>query len=92
MPVPAETGPSDGDFEDQYVTARYRIDLTPAEFQKVVRIVRKHKASYPYWYAPNYATNCLGYIGSIAKDMGLRVPSVPTLPKQYVRQLRMLNS
>jgi hypothetical protein len=92
VPVPAETGPSDGDFEDKYVTARYRVDLTEREFREVVRIVGKHKVSYNYWYAPNYSTNCLGYIGSIAKDIGLKVPAVPLLPKDYVKTLRMMNT
>lgn len=91
VPVPAETGPSDGDFEDAYVTARYQVNLTPEEFRRVVAIVSKHKRAYPYWYAPNYASNCLGYIGSIAREMGLKVPAVPTMPKQYVQQLRVLN-
>lgn len=92
VPIPAETGPSDGDFEDAYVTARYRIDLTEAEFRRVVRIVSKHKNSNPMWYAPIYAANCLGYIGSIAKDMGLRVPIVPDFPKEYVEKLKSLNT
>jgi len=92
VPVPAETGPSDGDFEDAYVTARFQINLTEQEFHKLVAIVQRHKASYAYWYAPNYAANCLGYIGSIAKAMGLRVPTVPTIPKQYVQQLKALNT
>ncbi|MEM7463809.1 MAG: hypothetical protein AAF362_14145 [Pseudomonadota bacterium] len=92
VPVPAETGPSDGDFEDAYVTARYRIDLTEAEFRRVVWIVRKHKNSNPMWYAPIYAANCLGYIGSIAKDMGLKVPVIPDLPKEYVEKLKSLNT
>jgi hypothetical protein len=92
VPVPAETGPSDGDFEDAYVTARYQVNLTESEFRKVVAIVQRHKSSYAYWYAPNYASNCLGYIGSIAKEMGLKVPTVPTMPKQYVKQLKALNT
>lgn len=92
VPVPAETGPSDGDFEDKYVTARYRVNLTEQEFRQVVNIVNKHKVSYNYWYAPNYATNCLGYIGSIAKDMGLKVPPVPLLPKDYVKTLKSMNA
>lgn len=92
VPVPAETGPSDGDFEDAYVTARYQVNLTEREFRKVVAIINRHKSSYAYWYAPNYASNCLGYIGSIAKEMGLKVPTVPTMPKYYVRQLRALNA
>ncbi len=92
VPVPAETGPSDGDFEDAYVTARYQVNLTAEEFRNVVKIVSRHKQSYPYWYAPNYASNCLGYIGSIAKEMGLRVPKVPTMPKQFVERLKAVNS
>ena len=92
VPVPAETGPSDGDFEDAYVTARYQVNLTEQEFRKVVAIINRHKNSYAYWYAPNYASNCLGYIGSIAKEMGLKVPTVPTMPKYYVKQLKALNA
>ena len=92
VPVPAETGPSDGDFEDAYVTARFQVNLTKEEFDKVVRIVKKHKQSYPYWYAPNYATNCLGYSGSIAGDMGLKVPLVPSMPRQFVQRLKAVNS
>jgi hypothetical protein len=91
-PVPAETGPSDGDFEDAYVLARFQVNLSEAEFRKVVAIVQRHKSSYAYWYAPNYASNCLGYIGSIAKEMGLNVPTVPTMPKQYVQALKAMNS
>jgi len=92
VPVPAETGPSDGDFEDAYVTARFQINLTRQEFAKVVQVIKRHKSSYSKWYAPNYATNCLGYIGSIAKEIGLKVPSIPTMPKQYVRQLTKMNT
>ncbi len=92
VPVPAETGPSDGDFEDAYVTARYQINLTRKEFNKLVRIVKKHKRSYPHWYAVNYATNCLGYMGSIAEDMGMKVPAVPKFPKEFVQKLKAMNS
>jgi hypothetical protein len=37
-PVPAETGPSDGDFEDAYVLARYQVNLTEAEFRKAAEV------------------------------------------------------
>ena len=92
VPVPAETGPSDGDFEDIYVTARFRVNLTKREFQKVVAIVNKHKQRNKLWYAPVFAMNCLGYISSIAKDMNLKVPRKPLLPKEYVTSLKKLNS
>lgn len=92
VPVPAETGPSDGDFEDAYVAARYRVDLTEKEFRKVVAIVNKHKRQNKVWYAPVFATNCLGYISSIAKDMGLKVPKTAKLPKEYVNAMKAANS
>src|SRR5262245_45131558 len=34
--VPSETGPSDGDFEDQYVIARFRVALTESEYKRVL--------------------------------------------------------
>ncbi len=91
VPVPAETGPSDGDFEDAYVTARFRIDLTEDEFRKVVAIVHKHKKISTVWYAPIFDLNCLGYINSIARDMNLRVPNKLEFPREYVNSLRTLN-
>src|SRR5919112_5680630 len=33
MPVPSETGPSDGDLEEQYVSARFRILLTEEQYR-----------------------------------------------------------
>jgi hypothetical protein len=92
VPVPAETGPSDGDFDDAYVTARYRMDLTEEEFRRVVAIVRKQKAANPMWYAPIYASNYPSCIGSIEREMGLKVPLIPTLPKDHLEKLKAMNS
>ncbi|MBL4598550.1 MAG: hypothetical protein JKX93_06225 [Rhizobiaceae bacterium] len=92
VPVPAETGPSDGDFEDIYVTARYRINLTKREFNKVVAIVHRQKAKNKLWYAPVFDMNCLGYINTIAKKMNLKVPRKILLPKDYVQSLKALNT
>ncbi|MCP4071585.1 MAG: hypothetical protein GY742_07570 [Hyphomicrobiales bacterium] len=91
VPVPAETGPSDGDFEDAYVTARFRIDLAEQEFRKVVAIVHKHKKLSTMWYAPIFDLNCLGYISSIARDMNLRVPRRIEFPREYITSLKALN-
>ncbi len=92
IPVPAETGPSDGDFEDNYVTARYRINLTENEFRKVVAIVAKHKKRGILWSGP--VKNCMSYIGAIAKDMGLKSPPIPVLyyPQGFVENLKKLNT
>jgi len=89
VPVAAETGWSDGDSEDAYVTARYRIDLTAAEFKKVVGIVRTRKDSYKTWHA--VTQSCVTFIRAVASDMGLRTPITRHLPKRFVTKLKQLN-
>ena len=89
VPVPAETGPSDGDFEDAYVTARYRINLTEKQFRKVVRVVAKRKRGSKVWSGPLYA--CTHYIKGIARDLGLKAPGGITLPKATVQALKKMN-
>src|SRR5262245_18737961 len=74
VPVPAETGPSDGDDEPElYLTARYRVRLTPAEYKKVVGYIRKKQAETKTWNA--ITNNCVQFIGDIAEYMGLKAPS-----------------
>jgi len=47
LPVPAETGASDGDDEPElYLTARYRIRLTTAEYKKSRRLHQKQTGRY----------------------------------------------
>ena len=90
LPVPSETGPSDGDLEEQYVSARYRITLSEAEDQQVVAHIRQMQASSPVWSAVAY--NCNSFVGDIAKFMGLRAPASNLLmPADYINSLRELN-
>lgn len=72
VPVPSETGASDGDLEEKYVTARYRVWLTAAEFKKVDTYIRKLQADNPTWNA--LFNNCVGFGRSIAEYMGLKMP------------------
>ena len=72
VPVPSETGASDGDLEEKYVTARYRVWLTAAEFKKVDTYIRKLQADNPTWNA--LFNNCVGFGRSIADYMGLKMP------------------
>jgi hypothetical protein len=89
--VPSETGASDGDTEDQYVTARYRILLNEAEYKTLSTYIAQLKASSPVWHAVLY--NCNAFVGDIAKSMGLRVPESSLLmPKEYITALRQLNT
>lgn len=73
IPVPAETGASDGDLEEKYVTARYRVWLTAAEFTKVDTYIRKLQADNPLWNA--LFNNCVGFGRNIAEYMGLKMPA-----------------
>ncbi len=89
VPVPAETGPSDGDFEDKYLLASYRIDLTEAQFRRVVAIINRHKRQGTFWYGPVYS--CVHYITAIARDLGLKVPKKLMFPKPTIEALKALN-
>jgi hypothetical protein len=72
LPVDSETGVSDGDLDEQYMTARYRIMLTPAQYHAVVRYIRELQASSPAWHAA--AFNCNAFVGVIAHFVGLTTP------------------
>lgn len=91
IPVPAETGPSDGDFEDAYITARFRLNLNEEEFRRVIAVVSWHKERGILWSGP--LKNCMNYINAIARDIGLKTPPVPVLyqPQSYVESLGTLN-
>ncbi|MCA0422285.1 MAG: hypothetical protein LCH61_03005 [Proteobacteria bacterium] len=89
VPVPSETGASDGDTEDQYVTASYRIYLTPAEYQNVSAFIRKLQASSPVWHAVLY--NCNAFVADIAHHMGLKTPGTMAMPPDFINGIRSMN-
>ena len=89
VPVPAETGPSDGDFEENYVSARYTIPLTRRQFERVVKVVYQQKKANVIWHG--VIASCVTYINFVAKDLGLKVPRRPHLPPGYVNALKNLN-
>lgn len=88
--VPSETGASDGDNEDQYVTARFRVVLSRDEYEKVTTYISQLKKQSPVWHA--VLNNCNKFVGSIAQFMGLATPdSTMLMPATYVDALRDLN-
>jgi len=90
VPVPAETGASDGDLEEKYVTARYRVWLTAAQYKDVDAYVRKLQADNPTWNA--LFNNCVGFGRNIAQHMGLKLPAALWIePEDFVNDLRELN-
>jgi hypothetical protein len=88
--VPAETGASDGDLEEKYVSARYRVMMDAATFKKVSAYIGKLKAESPVWNA--LWRNCVSFGNGIAGQLGLKTPGFVWLPpKDYVEDLRELN-
>jgi hypothetical protein len=88
--VPSETGPSDGDTEDKYVTARFQVALSADEYRKVTGFIKDLKAKSPSWHAVLY--NCNAFVGDIARFMGMETPSSTMLmPAEYINNLRDLN-
>lgn len=89
--VPSETGASDGDLEEKYVTARYRVMLDAASFKKISAHIKQKKAEKQAWNA--LINNCVTFINDIADFMGLKTPAGSNLiePKDYVERLREMN-
>jgi hypothetical protein len=91
VPVPAETGWTDGDLEDKYVSARYRVLMNKDQYDRVMAYVRDLQSRSHSWSAELY--NCNAFVADIAKEMGLKVPSSTLIyPKIFVSHLRMINT
>ncbi len=90
-PVVSETGPSDGDLEDQYVSARYRVTLDKTEYEKTAAFIKQLQASSPVWHAVAY--NCNAFVADVARSMGLQAPmSTMLFPADFINGLREVNS
>ncbi len=90
IPVPSEVGASDGDLEDEYISARYRVELSAAEYARVVAHIRHLQATSPLWWAPVY--NCVSFLKDVAQYMGLKTPAVTWLyPAVFVNAMREMN-
>lgn len=88
--VPAETGASYGDLDEQYLTARYRVYLSEADAQKVFAYIKHLQATSPVWNVETM--DCVYFIGRIATFMGLKTPlHFLRKPEAYVNELRALN-
>jgi hypothetical protein len=88
--VPAETGASDGDLEEKYVTSRYRVMLDEAQYRDVAAYIKKLQANNPLWNA--LWRNCVSFGKDIADHMGLKTPAFTWLePKNFVDDLREMN-
>jgi hypothetical protein len=91
VPVAAETGPSDGDLEEEYVSARFRVYLTEEQYRRFYAHLMEKKASNAMWHAATY--NCNAWVGQIARYMGLKAPVNHLLyPADYINEMRRMNT
>jgi hypothetical protein len=91
VPVPAETGWTDGDLEDKYVSARYRVLMNKDEYDRDMAYIKDLQSHSHTWSAELY--NCNAFVGDVAKYMGLKVPSSTLIyPKVFVTHLRLINT
>ena len=87
--VPASTGATYGDLDEQYLTASYRVYFNEADAKKVFAYIKHLQETSPLWNAAT--ANCTFFIGRIATFMGLKTPFHLLKPEEYVDQLRELN-
>ena len=88
--VPSEIGASDGDLEEKYVEARFRVWLDAAEYKQLVGYIAERKANKPLWNA--LWKNCVGFGRDVAEFLNLKVPVYLWLePKDFVAALRKAN-
>jgi hypothetical protein len=89
LPVQSDTGASDGDLDEQYTTARYRVMLSAADYHAIVGHIRELQASSPTWHAATY--NCNAFVGIIAHFVGLTSPPTWLFPDDFINSLRRMN-
>jgi hypothetical protein len=85
-PVEAETGVSYGDLDEQYMTARFCVAMTKAEYDRAAAYIRHLQATTKTWHAPTY--NCNSFAADIAKHIGLDTPNPNAyLPERFIKRL-----
>lgn len=72
VPVPSEIGASDGDLEEQYVLARYRVWIDAAQYERLVAFINDKKAHLGLWHV--VLNNCVTFGKDIALFLNLKVP------------------
>jgi len=90
LPVPAETGASEGDDDAKYMSAHYLVRLNKAEYDRVIAYIKQLKAEHRTWHAVVY--NCNDFVADIARFVGLKVPSTMLFAKYFIEGIRDLNT
>ena len=83
VPVPSDTGWTDGDLEDQYITSRYRVLVSKEQYDRTVAYIRQLQAKSTTWSVELY--NCNAFVADIAKTKNITAADVE---KEFFRTVR----
>lgn len=96
LPVPSEIGASDGDLEEQYVLARFRVWIDAQQYQSLIAYIDERKANKPLWNV--FLANCVTFARDVASFLKVKMPpllavapSVLMYPKDVVDAMREAN-
>jgi hypothetical protein len=90
LPVPANTE-WDPRVLDLPIASRYRVELTAAQYNRLLAAVAKAKANKsPTWNA--ITNNCNHFIGELAEAIGLKVPGSFQVSYAFVPAMKQLNA
>lgn len=82
IPVPGEIGATDGDLEEQYVLARYRIWIDEAQYKRLVAYIDERKAGKVQWHA--MFNSCVMFGRDVAAFLGLNVPPMFDFSRGFI--------
>jgi hypothetical protein len=96
VPVPSEIGASDGDLEEAYVLARFRVWIDANQYRNLIAYINERKAHIGPWHA--WLANCVTFGRDTARFLNVKMPPLvylaPTVvmyPKALVESMRMAN-
>jgi uncharacterized iron-regulated membrane protein len=96
LPVPSKIGASDGDLEEQYVLARFRVWIDADQHQRLIAYINERKAHKGPWNA--FLANCVTFGRDVASFLHVKMPLLVALtpslviyPKDLVEEIRNAN-
>lgn len=93
LPVPSEIGASDGDLEEQYILARFRLWIDADQYKRLIAYIKERKAHKGPWNA--LFANCVVFGRDVASLMNVKMPPLAEMailfPKNMVEAIREAN-
>jgi hypothetical protein len=93
LPVPSEIGASDGDLEEQYVLARFRVWIDADQYKRLSAYIKERKAQKGPWNA--FFANCVIFGRDVASFLNVKMPPIAAMgllyPQGMVEAIREAN-